>query len=671
MAYLEITQGSGRGKIIRLGGEIPIGRAIENGISLSDSEVSRQHALIRPKDNYFVIIDCGSANGTFINGRALHRFVPQPLYEGDEISICSTKLKFVAEGRDPLAIKKTAPVMPAIGDALKLRGAGSLSMILTSETRLPPVSATMDASRSILEVKEPGEGGRENLLEAMKRLQVMVTVSNNLGALTRPEALLEKIMESIFDLFPQADRAFIMLADKTSKEMLPVLGRTRTNAAEAQEDFPMSRTIINTVMEKKQSILSSDAQKDGRFAAGQSIVDLSIRSLMCAPFICKNELLGIISIDTRSNARAFSSQDLAMLTSIAGQAAIAIKNADLFATVEKETHLRAQLSRYLSRDVVEGVIDGSIPLRLGGEKKYGTVLFCDIVGFTGIAEQLSALAVVEKLNRYFCITTEIITRNHGTLHKFGGDMIMAFWNVMVPDDHAQINAIRAGVEMQIAIWNFDCRVENSGQAPLYMGIGCNTGEFAGGNVGGEDRMEYTIIGDNVNLAQRIESLASRWQVFVAEPTFEPSASQCCAVRLPLAQVKGKSVPIQAYSVRGIQCDPGKMLLTIPVVLIDDTGASKGPGMLVQFNNIDATVLLNLGDTSVVSQGDTLSMEFDLPELSETLTLTGIVKSLEPCRKGSAGRVTTLRGLAGKSALEFIRPGCCIESQKSWEAMKRH
>jgi class 3 adenylate cyclase len=672
MAYMEIIEGGGRGNIIRLTGETPIGRAIEHGISLSDSEVSRHHALIRTKDNYFVVMDCGSANGTSINGRALYRFVPQPLYEGDVIEICSTKLKFVSEGQDPLALKKAASgAMMTFGELSKPGGAGGLSMVLTSETRFPTVSATMDASRSVLEAGGSGVLGEEDLQGAVQRLQAMVTVSNNLSALTKPEALLEKIMESIFDVFPQADRAFIMLRDSTGKELAPAFGRSRNRAPGGQEDFPISRTIINAVLEKKQSILSSDAQTDGRFSARQSIVNLSIRSLMCAPFICKDELLGIISIDTVSNARTFNSQDLSMLTSIAGQAAIALKNADLFVAIEKETHVRAQLSRYLSKDVVEGVIDGTIPLQLGAEKKNGTVFFCDIVGFTAIAERLSAVEVVEKLNRYFRITTEIITRNKGTLHKFGGDMIMAFWNVMLPDAYAQVNAIRASVEMQTAIWKFDCRLNNSGQSPLYLGIGCNTGEFAGGNVGGEDRMEYTIIGDNVNLAQRIESLASRWQVFVAESTYEPAALQCCAIKLPPAQVKGKSSGILVYSVRGIQCDPGKMLLTIPVALIDETREAPGSGMLVQFNNSEATLQLFVADEEKITGNGPIVMEFDFPELSKRLRLEGAVRSMTPLRQDEGGISIILENLSGTDALSFLKPGCCIESDKAWEEMKRH
>ena len=716
MAYIEIVKGENTGRTVRLSGEAFLGRTADNAVSLPDTNVSRRHAVIRPKDGYFIITDLGSANGTSVNGLSLRRYEPQPLNEGASIVICSTTMKFHAEGQVPLLSQKAAwstGAMFFFGSvfrifksrnnsdkgafspaALKLnaevqapftlkkeglagiptvkkhhKDLGMLTMVFPSETRIAPVSATMDASANLLGGKSEEKDSAKELLLSLKRLQAMVKVSNNLSAVTKPEILLEKIMESIFDIFPHADRAFIMLRDEASGEMVPRLGRSR-GAKTGREEFPVSRTIINTVVEKKQSILSSDAQKDGRFEAQMSIMTLSIRSLMCAPFMYKDELLGIISVDSMSGLHSFVQEDLAMLTSIAGQAAIAIKNADLFTVIDKETQVRTKLSRYLSKDIVEGVLDGTIPLHMDGEKKYGTVFFCDIVGFTGMAESLSAVEVVGKLNRYFAITTEIIARNRGTLHKFGGDMIMAFWNVMFADDHAQENAILASIEMQRAVWLFDCECIAAGQPPVYIGIGCNTGEFAGGNVGGEDRMEYTVIGDNVNLAQRIESLASRWQVFVAEHTYRPAAARCSAVKLPRAHVKGKAAAIQIYSIRGIGDADGSMLLNIPVTVFGDKGAKEGEGMLIECRTANNVLNLILSSNVSVQKGANVAVEFNIPELSETLRMNSEAIAVEPCN-GSTAYNVTLGNCSGKEALAFFKPGFCMESKKTWDDMKRH
>jgi adenylate cyclase len=674
MAYLEIVEGDNRGKTVRLPAETVIGRTADNGLCLQDGSVSRQHAIIRQKENYFVIIDCGSANGTFVNKRGLHRHVPQPLYEGDEVVIGSSRMLFRSEGQDPLAAKKkiTAATI-SLSDAAKLARSGGLTMTFTSETRVPSVSATMDASAAdFLVMREDGTQNTSSLQDAVRRLQAMVKVSQDLGALTRPEVLLEKIMNSIFDLFPHADRAFIMLRDKETGNLAPAMGSTRDKGKQEAEEFPVSRTIINTVIEKKQSILSSDAQRDGRFASQQSIVDLSIRSLMCAPFICKSELLGVISVDTKSSRHAFSADDLAMLTSIAGQAAIAIKNAELYTAVEKETQTRTQLSRYLSPDVVEGVLDGTIPLKLGGERKHGTVFFCDIVGFTAMSECLEALAVVELLNKYFRITTEIITRYSGTLHKFGGDMIMAFWNVMVKDDDAQANAMRASIEMQAAVWKFGCGLVAAGQPPIYVGIGCNTGEFAGGNIGGIDRMEYTIIGDNVNLAQRIESLASRWQVFVAAHTYDPASHLCSAVRLPPALVKGKSQPIQVFSVRGILLDNDVMILTIPVSARFTASDLECSGLLVRWQQSTTQLTLCIPADVVCVAGEKCRCEFDCPELGRPFGLNAQVRDIEePKDESMQCKSVILGAIEGAEALAFFKPGSLIQSHKTWDEMARH
>jgi class 3 adenylate cyclase len=342
--------------------------------------------------------------------------------------------------------------------------------------------------------------------------------------------------------------------------------------------------------------------------------------------------------------------------------------------VENETQIRTQLSRYLSHDVVDGILHGTISLSLGGEKKWGTVLFCDIVGFTSLAENLSALDVVEKLNRYFSLITEIITRHRGTLHKFGGDMVMAFWNVMVPDDLACQNAVRCSLEMQNAIFGFDIQLEHERQRPVYLGIGCNTGEFAGGNIGSADRMEYTVIGDNVNLAQRIESLASRWQVLIAEETYKSVRSECSAIRLLPVLVKGKVQPITVYSIRGILQADNSMLLTIPLVIMTPEGTISGSGLAVRCQSTNGLQELHIVSFAMIPSWNRLLLQFDLPELTTAPRVSGAIQAAyRGTYEGNAAFshiiLTELTG--DKDALSLLRSCECTESRKSWADMKRH
>ncbi|MCX7935920.1 MAG: FHA domain-containing protein, partial [Planctomycetota bacterium] len=336
--YLEIVAGFDVGKRIAIGAEpITIGRSPANRFCLPDSRASRQHAQVRSDAGQVVIEDLNSANGTFVNEQRLEPGKPYVLQPGDEIAISTTRIRFCAEAQ-------TAAVLRTGEDSL-------LSVVMVGEDQAQQpqeVNLTLDASRSMMDLREEEKQSLRGMQEAVKRLQAMVKISGELGAVTRQEAILQRIMDNIFAVFPHADRAFIMLRDKRSGEMKPIAARYRQAKAGAKEEFAVSRTILNTVVKLRQSVLSSDAQRDQRFGLQQSIVALSIRSMMCAPFICQDEILGVINVDTVSGSRAFSADDLAMLTGLAAQAAIALKNAELYEEVKGETQKRTHLSRYMS-----------------------------------------------------------------------------------------------------------------------------------------------------------------------------------------------------------------------------------------------------------------------------------------------------------------------------------
>ena len=672
MAYLHIIEGPHQGTHVPLSGKLTIGRNPANGLCLNDSSVSRMHAEIWNKDKYYALVDLGSSNGSIVNDTLLHKLVPRPLYDSDEITIGSSRIIFHAQGDEPPGSSKIRyKNKPDIDIASQKKGT-SLSIVMTSGDKSDSrVNATIDASRVNLINSE--DLRPDMLAETVKRLGAMVKISVDLGAVRKPQTLVEHIMSGIFDIFPHADRAFVMLRDLNDGQIKPFAARKRFET-EQNDEFPVSRTVINTVTGQKQSILLSDAQSDKRFAEQRSVVDLSIRSLMCAPLLCKEDLLGVIGVDTMSGRHAFVSDDLLMLTGIASQAAVAIKNSELFTTVEKESKKRTLLSRYLSKDIVEGILDGTVPFHLHGEKKRGTILFCDIVGFTSMAENLAAVEVFEKLNNYYSVVTEIITGNRGTLHKFGGDMVMAFWNVMYPDNSAEENAVRTGLELQNAVFSFDLDLENEGQKPVFLGIGCNTGEFAGGNIGGSDRMEYTVIGDNINLAQRIEALASRWQVLISSETYEPIKDKCVAIELEPAIVKGRKQPVKVYSVRGILHKNSSLLLDIPVYIMTPDGSVTGNGLLTLYRTVCGEPEIHISSFFRIPPWSTLIIQLDLPEFMNALQLSGKVAAV--LRSAHDGRSVysriVLTNLGGDNeALAMLKPGTLLKSRKTWQNMKRH
>jgi adenylate cyclase len=675
MAYVQIVNGPRRGTTFRVADETLIGRQDVAQVIVPDSRASRRHALLKPHGAYFVLLDCGSSNGTMVNGRSLQPHIPQPLYDGDQIAIGDTMLVFRAEGMQPPGQPASRTFLAGrahAGSEASCRG-GSVPVILDREQkRKPTVSATIDMGRDMLGLESSAKASPDTG-RVIKRLQAMARVSARLGAAAKSDEAFRRIMDSIFDMFPAADRCFIMLRDPETGDIRPAVARIREADETVHGSITVSSTIVNMVIENRQAALSSDVASDKRFGAQQSIVNLALTSMMCAPLICKDELLGLIGLDTSSPTRAFNADDLSMLTGLAAQAAVAVKNAELFAAVERETRMRAHLSRYLSSDVVEGVLDGTIPVRLGGEKKRGTVLFADIVGFTALADRLPALQVVARLNRYFHVTTDIVRQCEGTLHKFAGDMIMAFWNVLYPDADMEINAIRAGVAMQRAVWEFGLDLIAEGQEPLCVGIGCNTGEFAGGNLGGRDRMEYTVIGDTINLGQRIESLAGRWQVFASESAYQAARDRCCAIGLPPARVKGKADPIRAYSIRGVRIDEMNILLCVPAALLNAYGAKEGRSFLAGAACDAGVETLEFWTTASLSPGHRITFQVHLPELRDPLRVNARVISTDKAQQ--QGRTVYNRVMLGDIAVHgsypsLWRPGRLIESDNGWDQMRR-
>ncbi|MGZ3159757.1 MAG: HD domain-containing phosphohydrolase, partial [Burkholderiaceae bacterium] len=175
-----------------------------------------------------------------------------------------------------------------------------------------------------------------------------------LGAVKDQATLIEKIMNFIFELFPLAERAFILMKKNDGKEPVPVAARRRDGTSEDPDQVRMSRTIINEVLNKKQSILSVDTLSDRHFGAQESVIDQAIRSVMCVPLLLEDECLGMIQVDTSSDPYAFKEQDLEMLIGVCAETAVALKNFQLYSEIERllDGFVRASVQAIEERDPV-------------------------------------------------------------------------------------------------------------------------------------------------------------------------------------------------------------------------------------------------------------------------------------------------------------------------------
>jgi adenylate cyclase len=675
MAHLEVLEGFHCGESFPLPDDAGVGRHPESFLCLPEHHVSRHHARLQRRGNTFVIEDLQSSNGVIVQGKRLPPQVPYALQDGDEILICSTRMVFRADTLLPTSPQLPRALSPALiapepmtkrivltgeGEALRLR-------MLRDDAAQPGVALTLDASMNWLEVSDTEKHTNQGLQEALKRLQAMCQVSTALGAITDRETLLSKILACLFDIFPVAERAFIMLRDKDSGQLVPVVARMRQGTAEPLEEVAISQSIVNEVVLHKRSILSRDALEDSRFNQNMSVVDLSIRSMMCTPLLINGEILGLMQVDTCTTPRGFTVEDLQVLTGISAQAAIAVKNLQLYEAIEAETARRISLQRYFSPGLVDMLMSGEVTATLGGDAYQGTILLADIIGFTAMSEKMPPARVVAKLNRYFTIMQKVIYAHGGNVDKFNGDGLMAFWGVPRAGAYNESDAVLTAIRMQQKLWLFNLQLCAEGRQPVHMGIGLNSGEFIAGNIGSEDKIEFTLIGDTVNLTARIEHLAGRYQVLVSEATWFPIKDLVCAVRLPPMMVKGKSHPVTLYSIRAIHDrHQGGYALALPCRVLDAQGNRMGHGILTGSSPGDPGHGLVFNTGLPLASGATLTLQWVMPEYDEPLQLTTLVTSCTTMRhEGACSYSQALLAVTDDAAAAFLTPGSCLAATQTW------
>jgi len=222
-----------------------------------------------------------------------------------------------------------------------------------------------------------------------------------------------------------------------------------------------------------------------------------------------------------------------------------------FRTEEREKRwIKKTFSYYLSPQVISELISNPEKLKLGGERKNLTVLFSDIRGFTSLSERLNPEETVGILNEYLSSMTEIVFKYNGTLDKFIGDAIMAFWGAPIPqEDHAE-KAVFCAIEMIEKLAQLQEQWKQQNKPIIDIGIGINTGEMVVGNMGSSQRMDYTVIGDNVNLASRLETLNKQYgtKIIISETTYQIVKDKVETKPLGQVNVKGRQKPVTIYEV---------------------------------------------------------------------------------------------------------------------------
>ena len=529
MLYKLISAEGDQAFDLRPGSTLIVGRALNCDIPVFDATISRRHAEVAADPQGVQVTDLGSSNGTFLNGTRVEQC---RVASGDVITFGKVAFRLREVAPPPEPVTPTPPTGPApkpgstiIGKlAVGSLGTGGLVDVLRSSGPQAVTGAPEDRTQM--------------------KLAALLKVATDLTKQVDVNVLLDLVVEKCFDLF-QGDRASILLGD-TAQTLQPRVARDK-KARALGELVPQS--IARAAFENKDALLSENASEDARFG-GQSILMQQVRSAMCAPLVgSENRALGVIYVDSQMTNHRFTRDDLEFLAAFSSIAGVAIENSQFAERIRKESLARSNFERFFTPGLAARIAESPDAVKLGGEKKPVAVLFSDIRGFTALSESMNPDAMASLLTEYFTEMVECVFRHGGTLDKFIGDAVMAQWGAPIgaPDDPDR--AIQAAIEMMDALDELNRKWESEGKPVLAIGIGLNHGEAFAGNIGSERRLEFTVIGDTVNIASRLCSAAAGGEILISDEMRRALTAPPPLDEQPAMELKGKSQPVPIYRVR--------------------------------------------------------------------------------------------------------------------------
>ncbi|HEX5387728.1 MAG TPA: adenylate/guanylate cyclase domain-containing protein [Gemmatimonadales bacterium] len=504
-----------------VGRTLVIGRGLSSDIAIPDPTISRRHAEVTAGPDGVAVKDLGSSNGTCINGS---RITTGRLGERDSVTF----------GKVLFQLEVT-------------RGPGDLPPIPPRDAKgeaRPITLAGIDAPSGTIVRKLAVSGGAPAGDAAARKLSLLLQVFQKLSGELELDRLLNMIVSVTFEVM-NGDRVSILLCTGDG-ELVPRISRSRVGETEFEH---VPRSILRKVTDERVALLTHNAATDARFK-GRSILLQSVRSAMCSPLMAAgDQLVGILYVDNLTGSHAFGDEDLQFLVAFAGLAAIAIKNSNYAEQIRREAVVRSNFERYFAPNVAADIAQQQAAIRLGGEKRPITVLFSDIRNFTTIAEQMGPDAIAALLTDYFTEMVDVVFEHGGTLDKFIGDAIMALWGAPIAREDDPKRALEAAVALQKAVDSLNSRWVQARRPRIGVGIGINHGEVFVGNIGSHRRLEYTVIGDAVNVAQRLSTLAAPGEILVSEALYHAVGQPSDAEHLPSMALKGKRKVVEVYRVR--------------------------------------------------------------------------------------------------------------------------
>lgn len=501
-------------------GEAPvtIGRDLVCTVILNDPIISRQHTRIEIKKGRVIVTDLGSSNGTRVNGK---RITTTTLADGDVITISASRIVYKET-------KKQAPPVDDLADS-KVEVQESAEILHKS----------LMFSTNALDQSPPGTKRKEMMFSILFHVGKAVSSASTL------DDMIEKAMEMVFFVI-EAERGVVMIKQEGTGKLVSKMAYHRYQDQFAATDLRVSSTIINKAMLDKMAIITSNAMTDPRFLDGRSIAEMSIRSAICVPLWDEGEVFGIMYLDNMALNHQFNNDDLVLLNAIGNLIAIRLRHEKLNDKLRQETMRRNNLAKYHSPDVVDLLMSQNEDASLSMGERTISVLFVDVANSTPLAEQITPGSFASMLNDFLDLATSAIFEHHGHVNKFIGDCVMAVFNA--PADVKDHAAMAVAAAMKI-VRNVEARNKDPKTVHRYdVRIGINTGRALVGNVGSEQRREYTVIGDVVNTASRLSKAGGLNEVIISQDTFTACGQKIAVESMGEVALKGKEKPFALYKV---------------------------------------------------------------------------------------------------------------------------
>lgn len=507
-----------------------IGRLPECDLTLPFEGISRYHArLLKMEAGVWTIEDMGSKNGTLLNERPVKS--PQTVNDGDVVWL----------GDISLLVLLTNPPQ-------------------TNTAKLEPLPVGATIFRNVKELQQQwiqGDGQNDNLSKEQKaiaRLKDLVNIAKGLSAAESIEAIFLQVQQVVFRYLNSIDRLAVLI-DVSGSGQLELLNAAARNISQQQnlvaDSSWISRTICQKVFTEKVALQTADAQMDRRFEGQQSILNKGIRSAIAVPLWDENKVVGVLYADAHHSSNHWTEEgeeDLSFFSALANLVASSVQRWLLTQKLTSQEIIRQRLERYHSPAVVQQLIafrtlpDGRLP---PAENEI-SILFADIVGFTELSERLSPVQIAELLNELFEEMLQEVFAFSGTLDKYIGDCIMAFFGAPEPQtDHAdRAVAAARGMLTRLAKLNASKVLRES----LQLRIAINSGKAVVGDVGSSQRVEYTALGATINLASRMEAICPPGECVVSEATYRMLTHKQGLQEMGLYRFKGIDRPIRVYRV---------------------------------------------------------------------------------------------------------------------------